>query len=153
MEGFSEELSVVVVPTVPLVLVPLSEIVWATLVPFRVLSVNTSDPLRLPAVVGAKLTGRVHDVPSANVPPEPAVLAISGQAVTPLLLRVKFVVILGLFPLDGFGRFSVAFPRFHRVTVLGLSVLVAPTRVVTKLWAGGSETSSFNTWLPELFAM
>ena len=115
MDGFSDEPSVVVVPIV--VPVPLSGIVWATLLPFRVLSVTTSDPLKLPMAVGEKLMGRVHDVPSASVPGDPAPLAISGQAVPPLLFSVKLVEMLGLFPLPGTGKFSVAFPRFHSVTV------------------------------------
>ena len=94
------------------------------MLPFRVLSVTTSDPLRLPEAVGIKLTGSVQDFSIGNVPAEPAVLATNGQAVPPLLFNVKFVVILGLFPLDGMGKFSVALPRFHRVTDCGLLLLV-----------------------------
>ena len=67
------------------------------MLPFRVLSVITSDPLRLPEAVGIKLTGSVQDFSIGNVPAEPAELAI---------------------------KFNVAFPRFHKVTVCGLLLLV-----------------------------
>jgi len=122
-----------VVLTVPPVLVPLNEIVWVALGTFRLLSVSTSDPLMLPVDVGAKLIGRVHDVPAARDPVNEAVLPINGHAVPPALFKVKFVETLGLLPLDGIGKVSAAFPLFHSVTVCGLSPLVDPTVVVAKL--------------------
>ena len=115
------------------------------MLPFRVLSVRTSEPLILPATVGAKLMGRVHDVPSASVPAELAVLLINGHAVDPLLFSVKLVAMLGLLPLDGMGKVSAAFPRFHTVTVCGL--LVEPTAVEAKLNAGGLDAFNLSTVL------
>jgi len=97
------------------------------------LSVTTNDPLIVPAAVGAKLIGRVQDAPVASVPADEAVLPINGQAVPPVLFKVKFDAILGLFPLVGIGSVRVVFPLFHRVTVCGLSLLVEPTFVVAKL--------------------
>jgi len=113
--------------------VPLSEIVCVTLAPFMLLSVTTSDPLIVPAAVGAKLIGRVQDAPTPSIPADEAVLPINGQAVPPVLFQEKFAAILGLFPLDGIGSVSAVFPLFHRVTVCGLSLLVDPTFVDAKL--------------------
>jgi hypothetical protein len=87
----------------------------------------------VPAAVGAKLIGRVQDAPVASVPADEDVLPINGQAVPPVLFKVKFVAILGLFPLDGIGSVSAVFPLFHSVTVCGLSLLVELTFVVAKL--------------------
>jgi len=115
------------------VAVPLSEIVCLTLVPFILLSVTASDPLIVPAAVGAKLIGRVQDAPVASVPTDEDVLPINGQAVPPVLFNVKFDAILGLFPLVGIGSVSAVFPLFHSVTVCGLSLLVEPTAVDAKL--------------------
>jgi hypothetical protein len=123
------------------------------LVPLRLLSVRTSEPLRLPAAVGVKLIGSVQDASIANVPAELDVLPINGQAVDPLLFNVKLVEMLGSFPLDGTGKVSAAFPRFHRVTVCGLSLLVVPAGVEAKLRVGGSDTSTFNTRLLPVSAM
>jgi hypothetical protein len=118
---------------VPPVLVPLSEIVWVAFVPFKLLFVSTSDPVMLPEDVGAKLIDSVQDAPAAKVPADPAVLPINGQADPPELFKVKFVEMLGLFPLDGIENVSAALPLFARVTVCGLSLLVEPTAVVAKL--------------------
>jgi hypothetical protein len=89
----------------------------------------------LPADVGTKLTGRVQDAPTANVPADEAVLPINGQAVAPVLFKLKFVEMLGFAPLDGIGKVSVAFPLFDNVTVCGLSLLVELTFVLTKFSA------------------
>ena len=117
------------------------------MVPFRLLSVSTSEPLMLPEAVGAKLMGRVQDVPRASVPWELAELDINGQAVDPTLFNVKLTAIAGLFPLDGIGRVSAALPRLNTVTVFGLSLLVEPTAVDAKLNEGGLDAFIFNTWL------
>jgi hypothetical protein len=95
--------------------------------------VTTNDPLIVPAAVGAKLIGSVQDAPVASVPVDEAVLPINGQAVPPVLFKVKFAAILGLFPLVGIGSDSAVFPLFHNVTVWGLSLLVEPTAVDAKL--------------------
>jgi hypothetical protein len=115
------------------VAVPPSKIVCVTLDPFMLLSVTTSDPLIVPAAVGAKLIGSVQDAPTASVPADEAVLPINGQAVPPVLFRVKFAAILGLFPLVGIGSVSAIFPLFHSDTVCGLSLLVELTAVDAKL--------------------
>jgi hypothetical protein len=137
---------------VPPVAVPLSKIVWVALGTLRLLSVSTRDPLRLPAVVGAKLIDRVQNAPAASEPADEAELPVNGQAVPPELFKVKFVEILGLFPLDGIGNVSAVFPLFHSVTVCGLSLLVEPTVVDAKPRLGVSAKSSFTTpfpfWLP-----
>jgi hypothetical protein len=101
----------------------------------------------LPADVGVKLMGRVQGVPSASDPAELAELDINGQADDPTLFNVKLAAMLGLFPLDGIGKVSAALPRFHTVTVCGLSLLVEPTSVNTKLRAGGFDTFNSNTLL------
>ena len=131
------------------VAVPLSEIVWVTLVPFRLLSVSIRDPMRLPAAVGAKLIDRVQDAPAASVPADEAVLPINGQAVPPELFKVKFVEILGLFPLDGMENANGVVPLFESVTVWGLSLLVEPTVVALKVRFGASAKSIFAmmSWL------
>jgi hypothetical protein len=88
---------------------------------------------------------KVHVASAASVPaallPEPTI----GQALEPVPFSVKFVAMEGLLPEVGIGKLSVAFPLFHTVTVLGLSLLVEPAAVVAKLRLGGSETSIFSS--------
>ena len=129
------------------VAVPPSEIVCVTLDPFILLSVTTNDPLIVPAAVGAKLIGRVHEAPAASVPADDEVLPVIGQAVPPELLKAKFVEMLGLLPLDGIENVSAVFPLFDSVNVCGLSLLVVPTTADAKLRFGASAKSNFTTWL------
>ena len=129
------------------VAVPLSRIVCVTLVPFRLLSVRTRDPLTLPVEVGAKLIGKVHDAPIVSVPPDKEVFPIKGQAVAPLLVKIKLAEMLGLLPLDGIDNISGAFPSLYSVATCGLSELVAPIAVELKLKLGASARSLFNTRL------
>ena len=81
------------------------------------LSVKASDPLSAPTTPGAKLIGNWQDAPAANVPAVKEPLVTSGHAEDPLLFKLKFAVMLGLFPVDGTGKFSVALPVFSTVTV------------------------------------
>ena len=53
-EGFGNEPSVVVVPTIGGTPVPISETDWVTSLMFKLLSVRTNDPLKLPVAVGIK---------------------------------------------------------------------------------------------------
>jgi hypothetical protein len=102
------------------------------------LSVTTSVPVRFPAAVGVKLIGKRQDAPAANVPAVEEPALTSGHEDASLLFRVKFTEMIGLFPVTGAGRLSGALPIFSTVIVCGLSVLVEPTGVVTKLRLGGS---------------
>ena len=86
----------------------------------------------------------MQDAPAASVPADEAVLPINGQAVPPVLFKVKFDAILGLFPLDGIGSVSAVFPLFHSVTVCGLSLLVEPTFV-----DGEAQTACAGAHLPD----
>jgi hypothetical protein len=116
-----------------------------------VLSVNTNVPLKVPAAWGVKLMGNRQDCPAASVAAaeEPA-LTSGHEDAAPLPFRVKFAEMLGLFPLLGIGKFSVALPTFSRVTICGLSLLADPGAVAPKLRLGGSAKSSFNIrLLPE----
>jgi len=54
------------------------------------------------------------------------------------LSQAKFAATLGLVPVPGSGKVSVALPMLVIVTVCGLSLLVAPIAVEAKLRAGGS---------------
>jgi hypothetical protein len=111
------------------------------------LSVNATVPLKAPAAWGAKLMANRQDWPAASVPAvvEPALT--SGHEDAPLLFRVKFAEMLGLFPLLGIGKLSAVLPTFSTVTVCGLSLLVEPGAVNAKLRLGGSARSSFNALL------
>jgi hypothetical protein len=111
------------------------------------LSVNTNEPLRLPAVVGVKLMDNRQGLPATSVPVVEAPALISGHEDTPLLFSVKFAEIFGLFPLLKTGKFSAALPMFSKVTDWGLSLLVEPMTVAAKLKLGGSAKSSLNTRL------
>jgi hypothetical protein len=101
-------------------------------------SVNTSDPLKLPAAVGAKLIENAQEAPAASVPGAEELLSTTGQELGALPARVKFVVMLGLLPVAGTGKDRSALPAFSSVTVCGLSVLVEPTGVLAKVRLGGS---------------
>jgi hypothetical protein len=70
-----------------------------------------------------------------------------GQSEDPLLSKVKFDAMLGLFPILGTGKLSAAFPTFCTVTVMGLSLPVEPKLVAAKLRLGGSLKSTFHTLL------
>ena len=91
--------------------------------------------------------GNWHDAPAASVAGSEDSLLSSGQSEEPLLLRVKFAAMLGLFPVDGIGKVNAALPAFSIVIVFGLSELVEPTAVLAKARLGGSAKSSFTTLL------
>jgi hypothetical protein len=76
--------------------------------------------------------GNWQDAPAASVPgsEEPALNTVQAEA--PLSFSVKFAAMLGLFPVDGIGKFNAALPTFSTVTVCGLSVLVEPKAVLAK---------------------
>ncbi len=124
--------------------VPLSVTVCGLL---PALSVSTNEPLIAPPEVGRNPIDNRQDWPVASVPAaeEPELTSVHEDA--PLVSRVKFAEILGLFPLPGIGKLSTALPTFSTVTVCGLSLLVAPGTVNAKVRLGGSERSSFNTRL------
>jgi len=109
------------------------------------LSINTSVPGILPNSVGEKLIGSVQLPFAARVPGADELLVTSGQAVAPLLSKVKFAEMLGLFPDPGIVKLRVAFPEFSSVTTCGLSGLVCPTVVGTKANPGGEETENSYT--------
>src|SRR5690349_6338884 len=99
------------------VAVPASEMLWGVntgAAALRLLSVRTSEPLRLPATVGAKLMESAHDAPAANVPGVAKLLPITGQAPGALLFRVTLFAMLGLYPDDGIGNVRSALPMFSR---------------------------------------
>ena len=100
------------------------------------MSVRTSEPLIDPATVGAKLMGRVHEVPAAKVPVDEDVLPVSGQVPALVLLRVTFAEMLGLLPVWGRGKLRFALPMFSSVIVC--EALVEPTLVDAKLRLGAS---------------
>ena len=101
-------------------------------------SVNTSDPLKLPVAVGAKLIDNAQEAPAASVPGPEELLFMRGQVFGALSDTVKFVVMLGLLPVAGIGKDRSALPTFSSVTVCGLSVLVKLTGVLAKVRSGGS---------------
>ena len=129
--------------------VPLRLIVCVVELAFRFVSVSTSEPLRLPALVGRKLMGRMHCSPAVSVASEEDVLVTSGQAVEAELESEKFDEMLGLSPVPGIRRLRGALPLLAIVTVFGLSELVEPTFVDRKLNEGGAlRGSSFTKlWL------
>jgi len=128
--------------------VPLSEIVCVEAETFRVLSVSTSDPVRLPVPAGVKLMGRMQVALAANVPADPEVVVSSGQAVLPTLFRLKLVPErFGSVPVPGIGNVSAVVPRFSSVTVFGLSLLVEPTVVEAKFRVGAVPRFSLTTTL------
>jgi len=91
------------------------------------------------------VTGNRQDAPAASVPTVEDPLSTNGHADVALLFQVKFVVMLGLFPVAGTGKISAALPVFSTVTVSGLSLLVDPISVAAKARLGGSVKSSFST--------
>ena len=125
------------------VAVPLSEIDCVAFDTFRLLSVTSDEPLRAPAVTGPKLMGNRQEAPAASDPAVEELALTSGQAVDPLLLRLKFAEMLGLFPVEGIGMLSVELPMFASVTICGLSLLMEPADVVAKVREGGSVKSNF----------
>ena len=134
---------------VPMVDVPLSKMLCVVLDAFRLLSVRTRDSvgIGLPTTVGWKLMGRVHEVPAASVPGEEAELGVNEHSGDAPLERGKFGGAYGLLPFAGTRKDNAALPSLVRVTVCGLSVLVAPTDVEAKARVGGSVRSSFATEL------
>jgi hypothetical protein len=86
--------------------------------------------------------------PAASVPAaeEPALTCVHEDAL--LVFSVKFVVMLGLFPLDGTGKLNAALPMFSTVTVFGLSLLVEPADVLAKLKLGGLAKFTLYTLPP-----
>jgi len=68
---------------------PLSEIPWEVYsgpAAFRLLSVRMSEPLSVPLLVGAKLIGRTHELPSTSFPEPDEQLFTTGHAPVKLLL-------------------------------------------------------------------
>ena len=97
-DGVTETVGVVLpIPVPPKVMLC---VVLPGAVAFRLLSVRTSEPVRVPAVVGSKLIDNWQEAPAANVPAVGEFVPTSGQAVAPLLSRVKFAAMLGLFPVE-----------------------------------------------------
>jgi len=127
--------------------VPPSVIVCVEAATFRLLSVSTSEPVRLPVVAGVKLMGRMQVVFAASDPADEEVVT-RGQAVLPVLVRLKLVPErFGSLPVPGMGSVSAAVPMFSSVTVCGLSLLVLPTTVDAKLRVGAVARFSFTTSL------
>jgi hypothetical protein len=133
--------------------VPLNGMLCVDPLILRALSVKTSGPLSEPTTVGEKLMGSRQDSPAAKAPGEEELELIRVQAEATLLLSVKFVEMLGLFPVDGMGKDRAALPSLTSVIVCGLSLLVEPTAVWAKVRLGGSAKSSFNTRLLSLSGM
>jgi hypothetical protein len=102
----------------------------------------------LPETVGSKLIDNEQEAPAASVPTVEERALIIGQAVAPVLSRVKLVAMLGLLPVEGTGKLSGILPMFRSITAFGLSLLVVPTCVGTKLRLGGSAKSAFHTLPP-----
>src|ERR1019366_9332282 len=93
-----------------LVAVPFSEKLCVAPAMLRLLSVSVSEPVIRPVVVGAKLIGSRQLEPAASVPAVEDEGVRSGQSPAPPLVRVKFVVMAGLFPVAGTGKVNGAFP-------------------------------------------
>ena len=127
---------------------PLSRMLWVAYrgaVALRVLSVSTSDPLKIPPEWGVKLMGNKQDCPACSAPTVEEPALTSGHSDVPVLFKLKFDEMTGLLPILGIGKLSVALPTFSRVTVCGLSLLVDLGDVNAKLRVGGSAKSSINT--------
>jgi len=116
----------------PPVAVPCNEMVCEEDATFNASSVRVSVPVILPAAVGVKLTGSVHDCPTASVDTEEADVE-SGQVPEAELSSVKPLEIAGLLPVDGTAKVSAEFPELLKTAVWGLSELVLPTAVDWKL--------------------
>ena len=97
--------------------IPLSVMVCVDATAFRLVSVRTNEPLKFPSVPGSKLIGNWQEAPAASVAAADEVVDSCGQADVPVLLKTKPVAILGLFPVAGIGKVSVALPLFSSVTV------------------------------------
>src|ERR1700677_1113628 len=119
---------------------PVSWIPCTAPVTFRLLSVNSTSPLKLPFMVGSKSNAMVQLVPpaSSKAADELAVVCLQVEDGA----QSKLADTLGFSPVAGKGNMRAALPTFSTVTVIGLSVLVAPT-----VRLGGSANSSFNTKL------
>ena len=106
--------------------VPLSSMVCCEVVePGKVAaSVNTSEPVILPTVVGTKLMDSSQEEPAFRSPADAELAVTSGHAEGLVVFRLKLDEILGLLPLAGIGKISGEFPLFSKVTFCGLSVLV-----------------------------
>ena len=104
------------------------------------MSVKVNVAVSLPDCVGEKLNGRMQVALGAIVPAVNDVLLIDGQAVLPVVVRVKFVDEdkLGFVPELGIDIVSGVLPMFVTVTVCGLSVLVDPTAVDANVKLGAT---------------
>jgi hypothetical protein len=116
-DGFNELVTVVVVAAATPVAV--SWIVWVEPGIFSELSVTTAVPVIAPACSGLKSIASVQSAPEARVC-APLDELSCGQLVDEL--KAKFVLTLGLLPLDGGKIGSAALPIFERRTDCGLSV-------------------------------
>ena len=101
------------------------------------MSVNTSEPVILPDVTGAKFTSRVQLLPCPSVPAE-AEEPTEGHAPVSPLTREKLEETLGFVPLVGGSTTSGALPMSEITTASGPSVVsVDPTAVgVAKVSVG-----------------
>jgi len=115
------------------------------------LSVKVNVAASLPDCVGTKLNGRIQVAFGAIVPAVNDVLLIVGQAVLPVVDRLKFADEdkLGLVPEAGIDIVSGILPMFVTVTVCGLSLLVEPTAVDVKAKLGA--TVEIGTLMTRLF--
>src|SRR5258707_7388557 len=99
----------------------------------------------VPLALGTKLIESSQETPAANVPAVEDPASTTGHADDALLFRTKLCEMFGLFSLLSEGNVRLLFPTFSRVTVFGLSALVAPGAVVAKFRLGASAKSSLNT--------
>ena len=100
------------------------------LVTFSALSVVTSAPLMVPAVVGVKSIAYRHVAPLASVPAVLDDVVNFGQVV--VVPSEKSVEMLGFVPEPGTGKLRLALPILSMVTDCGLSVLRDPTGSVAR---------------------
>jgi hypothetical protein len=98
-------------------------------------------------VEGAKLIDNRQDWPAESAPATEEPALTSGHEDGPPLYNLKFDDMLGFVPFIRIGKFNVTLPTFSIVTVFGLSMLVEPGEVDSKVKLGGSAKSSFNTRL------
>lgn len=101
------------------------------------MSVNTSEPVMLPGVTGAKFTSRVQLLPCPSVPAEDEE-PTEGQAPLSPAASKKLDEMLGFVPLLGGSKTSGALPMSEITRASGPSVVsVDPTAVgVAKVSVG-----------------
>lgn len=119
--------------------VPMRLMTWVAAVALLLLSVKVSVAESLPDCVGEKLMVSVQVALGAIVAAKD-VLLIEGQAVLPVVFRLKFVVEdkLGFVPEVGTEIVSGVLPTFVTTKVCGLSLLVELTAVDAKFNVGAA---------------